>query len=307
MPLDFLEETVEDIVFDNRSIIHQYGLPKFKKHVFRQAILPSGKKMDIVSFEIIDGHLYIDIYELKLRTVNTDTVCQAYGYFMEMWQITAGFFKSIDIHIILVGKYYEPIPIFEKMKLPFSVYSYDYSLNGISFKTHQQRRQKHDPHENFCFGLWAFGTGLVHFSNGQPSTVNLASEYGCFKQIRPDAHKSLKERMGSLHNEPIIKEIPIVKYLHRPTVETKVFPEQPLWSKEFQGSIPHNDIFEDAEIDLADYEIEPAEPDSYDYEVEWDDEDDQPAETPTLEEREALIVRLDPIEQAQQFINKITG
>lgn len=55
MPNDFLEKTPEDIVFENRAVIHTKGLCKFRGTSFRQVILPSGKKMDIISYDIRNG------------------------------------------------------------------------------------------------------------------------------------------------------------------------------------------------------------------------------------------------------------
>ena len=57
MPNDFLEKTLEDIVYENRYVMHEMGLSRFKSHAYRQVILPSGRKIDILGFEIKDGQI----------------------------------------------------------------------------------------------------------------------------------------------------------------------------------------------------------------------------------------------------------
>jgi hypothetical protein len=275
MPIDFLERTLEDIVFENRSIIHQYGFPGLKNNTFRQLILPSGKKIDILSFDIENGRITMDIYELKRDVINTDAICQAYGYFIELWQIMGGGFKAMDLHIIMVGRYYEPIPIFEKMALPFSVFSYDYQLNGISFKKHQERRPIRETNENFCMGLWAFATGMLNYPNGQPSSVNLANVYADTKTKHPDIHSALKKTTGTLFTDPIIKEVikttETIKYVGPVAIKTEIFPPPLNWSKEFLAGLTYNDIFEDNELDTSDYE-DFIEADLSDFEPGSDDE-----------------------------------
>ncbi len=284
MPTDFLEKTVEDIVFENKEVIHNYGLPKFRKTVFRQFVLPSGKKLDIVAFDLIDGHLILDIYELKRHEINTDAICQAYNYFIQVTQLTAGKFKSVDIHIIMVGRWYDPFMLFEKMELPFSVYTYDYKLTGMTFRKHRDSRQPRNADENFSLGLWAFGTGQIGFTNGQPNTVNMANIYANWKENNFHSHLSILSQTGSIFTKPTVKEITVTEYIKQPSVKTEVFPLQPSWTTSFAKDIPPDEHMFDLENEDCDYEFEYTEADTSDWEPEIDEEDFQRAQTPTIEE-----------------------
>lgn len=294
MPTDFLEKTVEDIVFENKEVIHNYGLPKFKKTVFRQFVLPSGKKLDIVAFDLTEGHLSLDIYELKRHEINTDAICQAYNYFIQVTQLTAGKFKSVDIHIIMVGRWYDPFLLFEKMELPFSVYTYDYKLNGMRFKKHRDIRQQREANDIFSMGLWAFGAGYIAFPNGQPSTVNMANIYGDWKERNFYSHLRILAQTGSIFTKPTIREVTVNQYVQRPSVKTEIFPKQPSWTASFAKDIPPDEHMFDLETDDCDYEVEPIEADLSDWEPEIEEEDFQRAETPTIEHREM---------EQQEFIN----
>lgn len=286
MPSDFLEKTLEDIIFENRNTIHGHGLPKFKKTIFRQFVLPSGKKLDIFSYDLIDGHIVIDIYELKRASINTDAVCQAYNYFMEVTQFTAGRFKSVDIHIIMIGRYYDPVMVFEKMNLPFSVYTYDYQLNGMTFLKHQERRQVKVPNDDFCYALWAFGNGSIYYPNGQPDTVNLANTYESWKNNNKEVHNKIVSDTGAIFSAPVIKEINTIhtQYIEPKGIKTEYFPLQPNWSAAFAMGIPPDEYMFDFDIDESDLEGEPIEVDLSDFEYEHPEYDLVRPETPTLNE-----------------------
>lgn len=325
MPSDFLEKTLEDIIFENKDCIHNYGLPKFKKTTFRQFILPSGKKLDIFSYDLIDGHIVIDIYELKRYEINTDAICQAYNYFMEVTQFTAGKFKSIDIHIIMIGRYYDPVMIFEKMNLPFSVYTYDYQLNGMTFIKRQDRKLAKTPNDDFCFGLWGFGSNSIYYPKGQPDTVNLANIYSSWKNNNKETHNQIVSSAGSIFTAPIIREISttIVEYIKPKSIITEHFPLQPAWSLSFSKEIPPDEHMFDFDIDESDYEEETMEADYSDYEPDTTEDDIQRPETLTLEELDkelsdtlnntydtyeypAIIPLNDPeLQKVDEFIRKI--
>jgi len=325
MPSDFLEKTLEDIIFENRASIHNHGLPRFRKTVFRQFILPSGKKLDIFSYDLNDGHIVIDIYELKRYDINTDAICQAYNYFMEVTQFIAGKFKSIDIHIIMIGRYYTPVIIFEKINLPFSVYTYDYQLSGMSFQKHQERRQLKTPNDDFSLGLWAFGSGELYYPKGQPDTVNLANVYSSWKTSNKDSHFKIQGLTGNLFLEPIIKTIEstTVKYIEPKEVKTEIFTIQPSWTPGFAKLIPDDELMLDLEFDDSDLESEPLEADYSDFEPDIEEDDIQRVQWPTLIELEdelnAMIdsIRQEPdlviniplddpeIKKADEFINKV--
>lgn len=260
MPSDFLEKTLEDIIFENRGMIHTRGLDAFKLTAFRQVVLPSGKKMDIIAYKIVGGHISIDLYELKKDTINLDAICQAYNYFAEMSVHLCGSFKTYDIHIIMIGRRYEPIPLFDKMKLPVSVFVYDYGLNGISFTKMQSRQSVFTKRDNFGLALRAFGTGMLYYPGSQPDIVNLEKVYEEYAIVHPSFDELVKknqmEHFGSVFTREVF--VDTVCYRPYPKFDEVKFPDQPHWSEEFAKSIPHDEetIWLDFENDDSDWEID---------------------------------------------------
>lgn len=270
MPSDFLEKTLEDIVFENKSIIHTKGFPKFKKNVFRQVAMPSGRKIDIFSYEIKDGKLYADIFELKLDRINTDAVCQAYNYFSELFQVIEGGFRSFDIHIVLIGRKYDTIDIFNKMNLSYSCYTYDYTMDGIMFTCHRERNEKFKPEESFINGLWAFND-FLSFSHGQPSVMNFSHHYDRYVECHPEFEENILKVRERYISMPKNVEVEKIVYLPQPTIETVHFPEKLAWTPEFSAKIPPPNYFmEDLEEDYSDFEPEPTEDDLSSFDPEAD-------------------------------------
>lgn len=271
MPNDFLEKTLEDIVYENRHRVHLDGLQKFKKCVFRQVVLPSGKKMDIFSFEVVDGVLMYDIYELKKDYINIDSICQAYNYFDEVNSLINGSFKDSVASLVMVGRRYEPLSVLDGMKIPVNVYTYDYQYEGIKFCKHNHSESCYDAHEQFSLSVLAFGISKLVFNNGQPSTVSFHNEFGGhlgsdFKQIIKFERDRYKNSQKLLNAPEIAPKVAVVT--------TVIFPEPPSWTPEFAKDIPHYDMMDDFEIDTTDYEPEEIEADYCDYEAEPDLEED---------------------------------
>ncbi len=306
-PVEFFEKNLEDIIFENRATIQNHGLPPFRKTTFRQFILPSGKKLDIFSFDLIEGHLFVEIYELKLYRINTDAICQAYEYYKQIRSITAGYFKSVDIHITMIGREYDPIMIFEKMNLPFSAYTYEFKITGMTFIKHIERKQYKEPHENFSLGLWAFGNSHLYYPNDPPDSINLATLYQHKRNENNELHQEIVNSAGAIFKQPIIREVPIIQYIERPSLKTEIFPIQPSWTKEFMASIPDDIYMFDLDNDLSDYELEPIESDISDYEVEHEECDESEHVEYEFLERLPSIVREDelPIIQINSFLQKI--
>lgn len=271
MPSDFLEQTLEDIIFENRYIIHTKGLNPFKRTSFRQVILPSGKKLDILTYDITEGHISIDLYELKKECINLDAILQAYNYFTEVSTCICGNFKTFDIHIIMIGRRYDPPPLLEKMKLPISVFVYDYELNGISFTKMQSRYELFSRNDDFSLALWAFGEGILSYPEGQPSVVRLDAIYRDHRLSRPISHDIIQSHRDKYFSKPQIIEIKTnkIEYIMSPNVDDVKRPIQPSWSEEFAKSIPYDEgtIRMDFEDNLEDYEVES------DYEIEYESSD----------------------------------
>lgn len=282
MPNDLLEKTLEDIIYENRKIIHTRGLPIVKDAAFRQVILPSGKKIDILGFEIKEGRVHFDIYELKRDTINSDAICQAYTYYQELKCITKNHFASISAKIIMVGRKYEPVSILDAISIPIKVFTYEYQMDGIKFKELHNPYEYSSPNESFSLGLWAFGYGGLTFSEDQ-SSMNFQTVFERYVNGRPDFKQTVTGYLSYYVKEvkllpapnPIeIEEVtPIVYKAIKQSITTEYFPAQPQWSKEFASSIPHYDLMDDLEEDNSDYEVE-EDYDPSDFEPEWDNEPD---------------------------------
>lgn len=275
MPNDFLEKTLEDIIFENKNVIHSYGLPRFKSKSFRQVILPSGKKIDILGFEIIKGYINFDIYELKREIINPDAISQAFGYLDEIVNLINGSFKGWSAEIIMVGKKYDPLSMIKYSTVPIRVYTYDYRLNGINFTEASRNQRYFEPHEAFSLEVWAWGLGRLTFKNGHPSSVNFHN--GFEKHLGADFADIIKSERDSHLVEQKLLPAPAIE-LKQDTpksiaITTVVFPEQPAWSIEFSKDIPHYNIFEDlGDKDESDFEEleEDYENDMADYEENGD-------------------------------------
>jgi hypothetical protein len=51
MTPDFFEETLESIIYEEKEECVKRGFPALYKHTVRQYILPSGRKIDLLTFE----------------------------------------------------------------------------------------------------------------------------------------------------------------------------------------------------------------------------------------------------------------
>ena|ERR1700760_201336 len=124
MQKKFLETTLEQIIFTHKDNIHEYGLPKLFKNTERQFRLPSGKIIDLFSFEIKENIVHCLIFELKKENIDESTLIQAYNYSFELSALLDKKFFGWDAKIILIGEQVKPMPI----------------LNGIDFHVHLREK-----------------------------------------------------------------------------------------------------------------------------------------------------------------------
>jgi len=279
MPSNFLEKTLEDIVFENKETIHLRGLSKFKQSAFRQVVLPSGKRIDILGFSLRDGHLSFDVYELKKDYINIEAVCQAYNYVEEIKSLIKGSFKSWDASIIMVGRRYDAMSILDAISIPVNVYIYDYKIDGIKFEKMAHSTAYYPKHEGFSLGVWAWGLNMVNYPNGMPNSVSFHNNIQSLLNEKEFENK-LKGAMHSAINgcdeaEQYTESVIGIK--RRQPVITEIFPPQPAWSNYFATNIPYtDDLLEDFCIDDCDDEIEELENDNCDdeqngdYEPDWE-------------------------------------
>lgn len=279
MPSNFLEKTLEDIIYENRKEIHYKGLPKFKKVAFRQVYLPSGRIIDILSYDLSNGYINFDIYELKKDYINNDAVCQAIRYWDEIEQLIKGSFKGYSVKIIMIGKNSDQMPFLDHLNIPVSVYEYDYQLNGISFNEVNCRGNYYVGNEKFSLGLWAWGLDMLTLVNGDPSTMNF--------------HSSIERHLDGSNFEIILRKtkeeylqepklLPLPENIELPEkcgIVTEIFPLQPSWTPEYAKELPPYkslklEMFLEGQIDDCDLEDDELELDVSDYEPTGDDEPD---------------------------------
>lgn len=130
----FTEKTLEDLIFQNHSTIHQKGFEIMLNNIKRQYRLPSGKIVDLVTFESDGDELMLYVIELKKGEVSADTVSQAFGYYNELMFYLSETYKTIHHKIILVGYEVMEIPLLDFLKGNIDIYKYNYDINGLSFE-----------------------------------------------------------------------------------------------------------------------------------------------------------------------------
>jgi len=136
MTSDFLEKTLEDIIFENYKVIKNVGLPVMYSNIQRQFSLPSGKIIDLITWEITDNILFLNIIELKRKTGSYSALSQLLNYVNEVVCHTVGRFKRIDIKCIVIckeiDKDFNNILLINPQNL--FIYTYKYDINGVCFK-----------------------------------------------------------------------------------------------------------------------------------------------------------------------------
>ena len=131
--MDFLEKDLENIIVENKETIHQRGFEVMLSNTIRQYKLPSGKIIDIVTYEQSDDEILLYIIELK-RGNTKEALLQAYGYFAELYTEIKPMFNSIIPKIIIVGREITEVPIANYLTVPTECYTYTYDYNGIQFQ-----------------------------------------------------------------------------------------------------------------------------------------------------------------------------
>jgi hypothetical protein len=130
---DFFEKTLEDIVFEKRDTVHERGLDIFYKNAERQFYV-SGKKIDILTWEISDDIFYARIIEFKRDQLSDSAYFQAVDYYAELCAAIFGYFKDFHIEIVLIGtKSSVNIKNAVCVSNLISIYEYHYSFDGVCF------------------------------------------------------------------------------------------------------------------------------------------------------------------------------
>lgn len=131
---DFLEKTLEDIVYENRYRIYKRGFIDFYFCTERQFTLPSGARMDLFTWELRGEVLFCKIIELKKERVTADSLWQILRYYDEIFFGLYKQFSGLKIDLVLVGNgITDNIDSVSTLIPQLSVYEYKYNFDGISF------------------------------------------------------------------------------------------------------------------------------------------------------------------------------
>lgn len=135
MENDFLEKTLEDIVFENKEMINKRGLTMLYKNLERQVYTKSGKIMDLVNFEEKDGIYCFTIYELKKGKIDFLAYSQILTYFFEETIRVKKLYKGFKVNLVLIGNSYEDNVLIACATSDIvDVYTYKYDFDGIKFE-----------------------------------------------------------------------------------------------------------------------------------------------------------------------------
>lgn len=135
MPNDFLEKTLEEIIFENRDKVHGRGFPNFLANAKRQFIMPIYGTCDIFSWEISEKSFKGKIFELKKDKVDINTLSQVIGYGKQLDAILINRFQNIDISLYAIGNEIDTNVLnLAYWGLNVHIYTYDYSFDGLVFE-----------------------------------------------------------------------------------------------------------------------------------------------------------------------------
>lgn len=134
MPADFLEKTLEEIIFENRHRIHERGFVPFFKNAQRQYRLPSGKVIDILTWDVKGDVFHAKIIELKKDSNSDAAFWQAIDYCGELFMTLFNEFTNIYIQpIICANSISTNIENLMFVRTNVVAISYKYNYDGIVF------------------------------------------------------------------------------------------------------------------------------------------------------------------------------
>ena len=135
MKNDFLEKTLEDIIFENKDVISERGFPSLYKNTERQYQINS-KRIDLFSYEEVDNVFYFKIFELKRDVVHPDAFHQIADYF---WQIGVSLkdkgYTDCKYELYLIGNdFHSDLFNYCFISEFLHLYQYKYDYDGIKFE-----------------------------------------------------------------------------------------------------------------------------------------------------------------------------
>jgi hypothetical protein len=136
MEVDFLEKNLEDIIFENKDIIHMRGFPEIKGDLFRQFVNHNGKRLDLFSVDKSDENVRnVSIYELKKGKIDHDAYFQLVGYFFDFCvENKKNNYGNFNLQLYLIGSEVdEHVLISASLSEFVHIYTYKYEYDGIRF------------------------------------------------------------------------------------------------------------------------------------------------------------------------------
>lgn len=137
---DFLERDLEDIVYENKGKIHERGFPFLLDNTIRQFYLPSGKKIDLFSYSILEDSISCKIFELKRECLMPPHITQVLDYSTEVYYHLYPGYKNISVERYIIGNdLSEATKSLIEDIINLDVYLYKFGFNGLFFKKWQTK------------------------------------------------------------------------------------------------------------------------------------------------------------------------
>ena len=145
MENDFLEKTLESIIFENKDNIWEKGFPILYKNTERQYQIDS-RRIDLFSYEEIDDVFYFKIFELKRGVIDNKALLQISDYYFRILMKNKGVYKDYKYDLYLIGNNYDNDVLSTCLLSEFlHFYTYKYDYSGIKFekmsKTHSEFKE----------------------------------------------------------------------------------------------------------------------------------------------------------------------
>lgn len=137
---DITEAMLETMIFENRHIIHERGFPRFYRNASRQVVLPSGKIMDIITYEVNDNVLNVRVIELKKDLITVPAILQALYYMDELNLYACNAFDKVNWDIVVVGSSIDAdgFTVASFLIQHLKALDYKFDFNGLAFGNDNQ-------------------------------------------------------------------------------------------------------------------------------------------------------------------------
>lgn len=140
--MDFLEKDLEDILYESdQAAIRKRGMPNFKySSIFRQVRLGAYGIADLITYSKGEkGQHLIKVYELKNKVLNAAAFWQTVRYVKAIKHFWAKNINATETTVlgVMIGRTVDlsgELCYLPTINSDIFMYTYDYALEGISFK-----------------------------------------------------------------------------------------------------------------------------------------------------------------------------